>query len=75
LDCQKHQNHKIASIRACVKHSFAAKEEVGGKLICVIGQTHATFTIQMKVAIYNLHRLCFFKRQTTKLAGVRVYEK
>ncbi len=68
-ECQKRRNHNISKKRVRVEHPFAALEEMGGTFIRVIGQTRATFAIQMKVAIYNLRRLCFFKRQATELGG------
>jgi len=62
-ECQKKRNSKIAEKRARVEHPFAGLEEMGGKFVRVIGEKRASFAIHMKVAIYNLRRLCFFKEQ------------
>jgi len=66
--CQKGRNQKIAHKRARVEHPFAALEEAGGKFIRVIGQKRASFAIHLKVVIYNLRRLSFFKRQNPDFA-------
>ena len=66
--CQVGRNKKIAHKRARVEHPFAAMEEAGGKFIRAIGEKRAFFAIYLKVTIYNIRRLSFFKRQYAEFA-------
>ncbi|QLQ31456.1 MAG: transposase [Candidatus Thiothrix singaporensis] len=62
-DCQKRRNTRIAKPRARVGHMFGAMLAMGGKLIRSIGLARAKFGLSIKVAVYNLRRLCTLKEE------------
>jgi IS5 family transposase len=61
-EAQQGRNHRIAKTRARVEHTFAAIEQMGGKLIRTIGQARANFAMTMMAACYNLKRLVYCQR-------------
>jgi len=67
-EAPKRHNHRIAKIRARVEHVFAAIEQMGGKLICTVGQARANFAMTMMAACYNLKRLVYFRK-----AGIEAF--
>lgn len=62
-ECQQRRNQRIAKSRARVEHVFAAIEQMGGKMICTIGQARANFALTMLATCYNLKRLAYLNRE------------
>jgi hypothetical protein len=51
------KNHLFAA-----EHVFAAIEQLGGKMIRMIGPAHANFAMTMMAACDNLGRLVYFRK-------------
>jgi len=46
-ECQQRRNHRIAKTRARVEHIFGVIEQMGGKAVRTIGQSRASFAINV----------------------------
>ena len=58
----KGRNKRIAKTRARVEYVFDTIEQMGGKLICTIGQARANFAMTMMAACYSLKRLVYLHK-------------
>ena len=64
----KGRNKRIAKTRARVEYVFDTIEQMGGKLICTIGQARANFAMTMMADCYNLKRLVYLHK-----AGIEAF--